>query len=148
MCKKQALVVPSKTIPQGIAALLAFNDNRGLEANAAAMEAATHQVLTGEITTATRAIDYNGVKVEEGHIIGLLNDELVTAQDTVEETLFDLLDRMSVGDLEIVTLYYGADIAANAAETLGTTIRHQHPHLDVEIVEGGQPHYFYIISAE
>lgn len=148
MSKKRVQVVASKTIPQGIAALLAFNDQRDLEANVAAMEAATHQVLTGEITTATRAIDYNGVKVAEGHIIGLLNDELVTAQDTLEETLFDLLDRMDVENLEIVTLYYGEDVTADAAAALSETLRRQHPHLEVEVVAGGQPHYFYIVSAE
>ena len=148
LSKKQALVVPSKTIPQGISALLAFNEQRDLETNAAAMEAATHQVLTGEITTATRAIDYNGVSVEEGHVIGLLNDELVTAQGTVEDTLFDLLERMGVENLEIVTLYYGEDVTADAANTLSERLRRKHSHLDVEVVEGGQPHYFYIISAE
>ena len=80
------------------------------------MEAATHHVLTGEITTATRAIEYNGVKVEEGHIIGLLNDELTAANDTIEETLFTLLDQMDAEDLEIVTLYYGNGITTAAAE--------------------------------
>ena len=80
ICKKHVLVVPSKTIPQGIAAMLAFNDQRDLETNARAMEAAIHHVKTGEITTATRAIEYNGVKVEEGHTIGLLNDESDSGQ--------------------------------------------------------------------
>ena len=66
ICRKHVVVVPSKTIPQGIAAMLAFNDQRSLEANAQAMEAATHHVLTGEITTATRAIEYNGVRSKRG----------------------------------------------------------------------------------
>ncbi len=148
ICRKHVVVVPSKTIPQGIAAMLAFNDRRSLEANLQTMEAATQHVLTGEITTATRAIEYNGVKVEEGHIIGLLNDELTAANDTIEETLFTLLDQMDAEDLEIVTLYYGNGITAAAAETIGATIRERYPNLEVEIVEGGQPHYYYIISAE
>ena len=148
ICRKHVVVVPSKTIPQGIAAMLAFNDQRSLEVNAQAMEAATHHVLTGEITTATRAIEYNAVKVEEGHIIGLLNDELTAANDTIEETLFTLLDQMDAEDLEIVTLYYGNGITAAKAETIGATIREKYPNLECEIVEGGQPHYYYIISAE
>lgn len=142
------LVVPSKTIPQGIAAMLAFNDQRSLEANAQAMEAATQHVLTGEITTATRAIEYNAVKVAEGHVIGLLNDELTVANDTIEETLFTLLDQMQAESLEIATLYYGNGMTAAEAEVLGAAIHNKYPNLEVEIVEGGQPHYYYIISAE
>jgi DAK2 domain fusion protein YloV len=148
ICRKHVMVVPSKTIPQGIAAMLAFNDQRSLEANAQAMETATHHVLTGEITTATRAIEYNGVSVEEGHVIGLLNDELTAANDTIEETLFTLLDQMDAEDLEIVTLYYGNGITAAEAATLGAAMREKYSKLEVEIVEGGQPHYYYIISAE
>jgi uncharacterized protein len=146
--RKHVVVVPSKTIPQGIAAMLAFNDQRDLETNVQAMEAATFLVLTGEITTATRAIEYNGVKVEEGHIIGLLNDELTAANETIEETLFTLLDQMAAEDLEIVTLYYGNGITPSEAQALGATIREKYSNLEVEIVEGGQPHYYYIISAE
>lgn len=148
LCKKHVVVVPTQTIPQGIAAMLAFNEQRTLEDNAQAMEAATRLVLTGEITTATRAIEYNGVNVEEGHIIGLLNDELTVAKDSVEETLFTLLEQMGAENLEIVTLYYGEDVAAPVAEALADTLRRQYPHLEVEVIEGNQPHYYYIISAE
>ena len=146
--KKHVVVVPTKTIPQGIAAMLAFNEQRDLEMNVRAMEAATHHVKTGEITTATRAIEYNGIRVEEGHIIGLLNDELTAANDTIEETVWTLLRQMEVENLEIVTLYYGNGTMENAAEELGEAVRRKYPHLEVEIVEGGQPHYYFIISAE
>jgi uncharacterized protein len=146
--QKQVLVIPSKTIPQGIAAMLAFNDQRDLETNGRAMEAATHHVQTGEITTATRAIEYNGVKVEEGHIIGLLNDELTAANETIEETLWTLLEQMEAANLEIVTLYFGNGITLDAAEELGALVREKYPQLEVEVVEGGQPHYYYILSAE
>ncbi len=145
---KQVLVVPSKTIPQGIAAMLAFSDQRNLEANAQAMEAAAQHVLTGEITVATRAIEYNGIKVEAGHIIGLLNDELTAANDTLEETLFNLLNQMHAENLEIITLYYGNGVTAGEAQAMATIIRARYSQLEVEVVEGGQPHYYYIISAE
>jgi fatty acid kinase len=128
--------------------MLAFNDQRSLEANVQTMEAATHHVLTGEITSATRAIEYNEVRVEEGHIIGLLNDELTAANETIEETLFTLLEQMDAEDLEIVTLYYGNGVTAAEAQTIGAAIREKYLNLEVEIVEGGQPHYYYIISAE
>lgn len=148
LTKKQVLVVPTKTIPQGIAAMLAFNEQRGLEANAQSMEAAARHVQTGEVTTATRSVEFNGLKVEQGQVIGLLNDELATANATVEEAVWSLLDRMGAANLEIVTLYFGNGLTAGAAQILADAIRDRYAHLEVEVVEGGQPHYDYIISAE
>jgi DAK2 domain fusion protein YloV len=148
LSKKQVLVVPSKTIPQGIAAMLAFNEQRDLEANARAMEAALKHVQTGEVTTATRSVEFNGLKVEQGQVIGLLNDELTTAAATVDEAVWALLDQMGADNLEIVTLYFGNGLNAQAAEALAQAIRERYQQLEVEVVEGGQPHYDYIISAE
>jgi DAK2 domain fusion protein YloV len=145
---KQVKVIPTKTIPQGIAALLAFNDQRDLDANAGSMEAAAKRVQTGEITTATRSVEFNGVKVEQGQTIGLLNDELTASGASIEEVAWQLLAQMEIGELEIVTLYFGHDIQLAAAEKFGDAVRAKHPHLEVEVVEGGQPHYSYIISAE
>ena len=148
LSQKQVLVVPTKTIPQGIAAMLAFNDQRDLDTNAHAMEAAAKHVKTGEVTRATRSVEFNGIKVEQGQIIGLLNDELTTAGSTVDEVAWLLLNQMGVENLEIVTLYYGNGLKAETAVTLGDAIREKYPHLEVEVVDGGQPHYDYIISAE
>ena len=148
LSQKHIIVVPTKTIPQGIAAMLAFNDQRDLAANAHAMEAAAKHVKTGEVTTATRSVEFNGIKVSEGQIIGLLNDELTTAGDSVEGAVWALLDQMDVNDLEIVTLYYGNGVTADTAETLAAAIRERHSQLEVEVVDGGQPHYDYILSAE
>ncbi|MFN8597957.1 MAG: DAK2 domain-containing protein [Anaerolineae bacterium] len=148
LSKKQIIVVPTKTIPQGIAAMLAFNEQRDLEANAKAMEAAAKHVKTGEVTTATRSVEFNGLKVEQGQVIGLLNDELTVAAQNVEEAVWGLLDQMGVDDLEIITLYFGNQITSNTAEALADAIRTRHSHVEVEVVEGGQPHYDYIISAE
>jgi hypothetical protein len=148
LSNKQVKVIPTKTIPQGIAALLAFNDQRDLEANASSMEAAAKRVQTGEITTATRSVEFNGIKVKEGQTIGLLNDELTCAGASIEEVAWQLLEQMEIEDLEIVTLYFGHDIQLAAAEKFGDAVRAKYPHLEVEVVEGGQPHYSYIISAE
>ncbi len=148
LSKKQVIVVPTKTIPQGIAAMLAFNEQRELDANAQAMETAAGHVKTGEVTRATRSVEFNGLNVEQGRVIGLLNDELTASGSTVEEVVWTLLDQMNVEELEIVTLYYGNGLTAGAAAELGEAIRAKHPHLEVEVVEGGQPHYDYIMSAE
>jgi dihydroxyacetone kinase-like predicted kinase len=148
LCKKQIVVVPTKTIPQGIAAMLAFNEQRDLEANARAMEAAAKHVKTGEVTTATRSVEFNGLKVEQGQVIGLLNDELTVAAPSVEEAVWGLLDQMGIDDLEIITLYFGNRLTGATAEGLANAIRARHANVEVEVVEGGQPHYDYIISAE
>ncbi len=148
LIEKQIKVVPTKTLPQGIAALLAFNDQHDLESNAHGMEAAATRVQTGEVTTATRSVEFNGVKVVEGQIIGLLNDVLTAAGISIEEVAWTLLEQMKVADLEIVTLYYGNGLPSAVADTFGNAIRDRYTHLEVEVVEGGQPHYDYIISAE
>ncbi len=148
LSRKEVVVVPTRSIPQGVAALLAFNHQAGLEENAEAMERAAREVHTGEVTTATRDATLNGVQVRQGQIIGLQDDQLVVSGDTVDEVVDALLDRMGVADLEIVTLYYGADVRQEEAEALASRLQEKYPDQTFEVVYGGQPHYFYILSAE
>jgi len=145
---KRVVVVPTKTVPQGVAAQLAFNPQADLEANAAAMEAAAKLIQTGEVTTATRDVDINGVQVKQGRFIGLLNDELSAAGDTLEDVIWELLQQMDTRHREIVTLYYGNGVRLEQAETLAEAVRQRYPSQEVEVVEGGQPHYHYVVSTE
>lgn len=145
---KRIVVVPTKTVPQGIAAQLAFNPQADLEANAAAMEAAAHAIQTGEVTTATRDVELNGVQVRQGRFIGLLNDELSASGDTAEDVIWELLCQMATLNREIVTLYYGNGVRRNEADALAEAIRERYPSQEVEVIEGGQPHYHYILSTE
>lgn len=148
LSQKEVAVVPTRSIPQGVAALLAFNHQADLEENAEAMARAVEDVRTGEVTTATRDAKLNGVTVRQGQIIGLEDDQLVASGDTVDEVVEALLDRMGVADLEIVTLYYGADVRQEEAEALAARLQEKYPDQTFEVVYGGQPHYFYILSAE
>lgn len=148
LSQKEVAVVPTRSIPQGVAALLAFNHQADLEENAKAMARALEDVRTGEVTTATRDAKLNGVTVRQGQIIGLEDDQLVVSGDTVDEVVEALLDRMGVADLEIVTLYYGADVREEEAEALAARLQEKYPDQSFEVVYGGQPHYFYILSAE
>ena len=148
LSQKEVVVVPTRSIPQGVAALLAFNHQAGLEENAETMERAAREVHTGEVTTATRDASLNGVQVRQGQIIGLQDDQLVVSGDTVDEVVEALLDRMGVADLEIVTLYYGAGVRQEEAEALAARLQEKYPDQTFEVVYGGQPHYFYILSAE
>ncbi len=145
---KRVVVVPTKTVPQGIAAQLAFSSQADLDTNAAAMEAATLHIQTGEVTTATRDVDMNGVHTKQGRFIGLLNDVLSTSGDTAQDVVWTLLDQMGAKECEIVTLYYGNGVQRDAAELLAKAIRARYPAQEVEVVEGGQPHYHYILSTE
>ncbi len=148
LSKKEVVVVPTHTVPQGVAALLALNYQADLEENAQEMLEAAQEVETGEVTTATRDATINGVTVRRGQVIGLHNGTLAVGGDSLEEVVEALLERMGVEELEIVTLYYGADVSRNEAEALIARLRERFPEQEFEAIEGGQPHYFCIISAE
>ncbi len=145
---RQVAVVPTRTVPQGIAAMLAFNPQAELEANVRAMDASAQHVRTGEVTIATRSVDMNGVKVREGQPIGLLDDALAAAGETIEAVIDQLLEKMDAAERELVTIYYGVSATAEGAQALADAIRERYSHLEVEVVAGGQPHYPYIFSAE
>ena len=145
---RQVVVVPTKSIPQGIAALLAFNPQTELDANVRAMESSARQVCTGELTFATRSVEVNGVEVNEGQPIGLLDDVLVAAGESLEAVACQLLDKMNAAERELVTIYYGDSTTAGDAWALVASIRERYDHLEIEVLAGGQPHYPYILSAE
>jgi hypothetical protein len=148
MAAKRVLVVPTKSIPQGIAALSAFTFSADLDTNATTMTDAASGVRTGEVTRAVRDATIGGVVVKAGKVIGLLDDVLTTASDDSTAVALDLLGRMDAEHAELVTLYTGADVTAAMAEALGARIEELYPHLAVEIVKGGQPHYDFIVSVE
>lgn len=145
---KQVAVVPSRSVPQGIAALMALNPNRDVAANAQAMEQALSLVKTGEMTRATRSVELDGVAVKAGSIIGLVDGKLCSSGSDEDVVLDEMLARLEVEECGIVTLYYGADVTGERAAEAADHIRQRFPELEVEVVEGGQPHYFYILGAE
>jgi uncharacterized protein len=148
LTSKKVSVVPTRTIPQGVAALLAINYDTDMEANTDAMKRAAEEVITGEITTAVRDTSMNGMEVKEGDTIGLLDDALVVAGKGREQVIRDLISKMGLKDREVLTLYYGKDIDSERVQRLSDGIRAEYPNLEVEVVDGGQPFYDYIISAE
>jgi uncharacterized protein len=148
LSSKPVQVVPSKTIPQGISALLALNPRSDLEHNAATMSAALGNVETGEVTMAVQDAQFNGIQVHAGDIIGLHNDVLSTTGVSSAEVVQTLLEQMSAAELEIITLYYGQPVQAREAEALRANLSELYPDQEIEVVDGGQPFYHYIISAE
>ena len=148
LTQKRLRVVETRSIPQGIAALLALNQDAELEANVTAMEEAGQGVLTLEVCRAVRSTSIGGVKVREGQIIAIVDDELKLAAETAEEGVLRALEDIEAEGASLVTLYYGADTKQAEAESLGERVKQAFPQYDVEVVCGGQPHYNYIASVE
>ncbi|MEA2572967.1 MAG: fatty acid kinase [Chloroflexia bacterium] len=148
LTRKKVAVVPTDTIPQGMAALLSFNYEADLDANVRAMDAASKQVETGEITRAVRDAKVEGIEVKEGEIIGLLNNKLVTTNPDREEVAWDLLDKMGAHERELITIYWGGEVNQSDAEQFQSRVQERFTNAEVELVHGGQPFYDYIISAE
>jgi DAK2 domain fusion protein YloV len=145
---KKVQVVPTKTMPQGIAALLGFSYQENLDENFRSMQESSQQVETLEITQAVRTVQVNGLSVSEGQFIGLWNDDLRAAGDDPLSVVQTVLGQVEMDQYEILTIYYGSDVSESDASALCTALRAQYPELEYESLNGGQAHYHYIISVE
>jgi DAK2 domain fusion protein YloV len=148
LTNKDVEIVATETVPQGVASLLAFDFEADLKTNARLMRQAIPAVQTAEITRAVRSTKINGIKIKRKQAIGLLNGELVAVGDSTASALYDTLDKLDLDTQEIITIYFGIDTEQTEAEQASTAIREKHPHLQVEVIRGGQPHYHYIVSIE
>ena len=146
--EKNMHVVPSTSIPQGVAALLEFNPHKPTDETAADMELGLSNVRTGEVCLAVRQVELNGVAVEEGQVIGILDRELVVAGDAPSDVLLALLERAEVEEGQLVTLYYGDPITEEEAEQAAAAVEDAIPGVELETVDGGQPYYHYVVSIE
>lgn len=145
---KKVGVVPSKTIPQGLAAMLRLIPDGDFDNIVSEMTAALDDVETGEITTATRTVEVDGVEVKEGQIIGLHNGKLVLSATSLEEACLGLLQKAHASHFEIITLFYGANVSRKEVFRIVDLIRKIYPEQEVEVQEGCQPHYQFIIAIE
>ena len=147
LTQKRLEVVPTESIPQGVAALLALNYEVELDSNLQAMEEARKRVKAIEMTRAVRASRYGKLEVKKGQPIAFLDGELVDTAPSFPALLQKLLPRLGRDQGEVATVYFGADTKLAQAEELARLLRRSFPG-EVEVVEGGQPHYNYIISLE
>jgi uncharacterized protein len=148
LTKKMVEIIPTETIPQGVAALLAFDYDANLETNTNLMKQAIENVKTIEVTRAVRSTQLGGLKIRKKQIISLLDNELITVGNNAIEVVMDTLNKLNLEENEILTLYYGSDTPLAEAEKTAVTIREKYSKLQVEIIRGSQPHYNYIISVE
>jgi DAK2 domain fusion protein YloV len=148
LTSKKVKVVPTRNIPQGIAAFLAFNYDMDVEQNVQAMEKATNKVKAIEVTRAVRRTRLNGLKIRKGQFIAILNDEdLIARADETVDVILEALGKAGVEKAGIVTVYYGAEIKDIEAQEIAQEIRDRY-QTEVEVIYGGQPHYDYIVSLE
>jgi hypothetical protein len=145
---KQVSVIHTRTIPQGFGAMLHHDPNGDFAETAAAMEASLADIATGEITQATRTVTIDEVEVNEGEILGLVNGRLCTSGATLTAVLEQMLIEMEMDERELLSLYYGADVTGSEAQQVASQIETLYPDVEVEVLPGGQAHYFYILGAE
>jgi DAK2 domain fusion protein YloV len=145
---KKVKVIPTRNIPQGIVALLAFDYEKNLEKNAQIMEETASKVKAIEVTKAVRGTRIDGLEIKKGQFIAILDDEdLIARADKIRDVIREALGKAGVDKVGIVTIYYGAEIKGAEAQEIAQEIRDWY-QAEIEVIYGGQPHYNYIISLE
>ncbi|MDD2251948.1 MAG: DAK2 domain-containing protein [Dehalococcoidales bacterium] len=148
LTKKKVLVVPTKTMPQGIAALLSFDYDADFETNHKLMSEALNSVKTIEVTRAVRSTQVNGLDIKKKQFISILDGQIISASNDLLDSLNWALEYFDTPEAEVVTIYYGEGEDESGAESVSASIAAKFPHLQFEIIKGGQRHYNYILSLE
>jgi len=145
---KKVEVIPTVTVPQGLAAMLRLIPGQELSQVAAEMQVAMSEIESGEITTAVREVEIDGIDVKEGEIISLHNGKLVGSNKTLKEGCITFLVTAKANDYELITMFYGENISQEDAESMAEFIQEEYPDQIIELQYGGQPHYQFILSIE
>ena len=145
---KEIIVIPTKTIPQGITALVNFIPDYSVEANTEAMNAEIEVVKTGQVTYAVRDTEIDGKTIKQDDFMGIGDKSILSVGTDLKETTLDMVEQLVDEDSAIISIYYGSDSSEEAAEEIASLIQEKHPDVEVEINNGGQPIYYYVISVE
>ena len=145
---KNIIVIPSRTVPQGITALVNFMPDLGPEENTQTMTEEMGNVRTAQITYAVRTTNIDGIDIEEGDIMALGDHGMLAVGKSVDGVALDAMKEMLDEECELVTIYYGADVSEHEAKVLEEQAQEQYPDKEIELQYGGQPIYYYLISAE
>ncbi|MBR2878858.1 MAG: DAK2 domain-containing protein [Clostridia bacterium] len=141
-------IIPTKTVPQGISAVIAFNPESSAEDNVRNMKDSASYVQTGLVTYAVRDSEANGIVIKEGNIIGLSDKTIVTAGEDINEAVLNVCESIADEDTGVITLYYGSDVSEDDANALFSQLEEKYEDCDVILQYGGQPVYYYMVSAE
>jgi len=145
---KNVVVIPSKTIPQGITAIINYVYDKSIEENVDRMIQEMQKVKTGQVTYAIRDTSVDGKEIKQGDIMGIGDKTILAVGSDVKETTLDLVHQLTDEDSELISLYYGEEVKEEDAEALAEEIMASYPDLDVEVHYGGQPIYYYVLSVE
>ena len=145
---KKVHVIPSKTIPQGITALINFDESNDAEHNIEVMTHEMKNVKTGQVTYAVRDTSMDGKEIKQNDIMGIGDKTILSVGQDIETTTLDMLAQLIDEDSELVSVYFGEDMTQEQADALADKISDSYPDLDLEIHSGGQPIYYYIVSVE
>ncbi|MBQ7455626.1 MAG: DAK2 domain-containing protein, partial [Clostridia bacterium] len=146
--EKNVLVIPTKNVAMGIAAVVAFQPDVSPEENAAAMDEAAQRVRTGMITYAVRDSEFEDLHITEGDIIGLHNGKVSVRSNSIHDVAISLMQALVTEDDSLITIFYGADTKEEDANKLQEELQKLYPDCDVEVLRGGQPLYYYLLSVE
>ena len=146
--EKEIIVVPSKTIPQGISALINYLPDKSVEENRALMKEEISLVKTVELTYAVRDTKIDEMTIHAGDIMGVADKGIVAVGKEIGDTAFESVEKLVEEDSELISLYYGKDVSEEDANALGERLQEAFPDCEIEVESGGQPLYYYIISVE
>ena len=145
---KKIIVIPSKTVPQGITAIINFVFDKSAEENAERMTEEMAKVKTGQVTYAVRDTSMDGFDIKQGNIMGIGDKTIMAVGEDIQTTTFDLIEKLISEESELISLYYGEEIQEDMANSLADEIMEKYPDIDVEVHMGGQPIYYYVLSVE
>lgn len=145
---KKIIVIPTKTVPQGISAIISFDAAKTPEENEEAMKEAISLVKTGQVTYAVRDTHIDDKEIKEGNIMGIGDHSILSVGEDIAEITKETIGLMIDEDSELISVYYGEDITEEDAHALGDELQEQYPDCEVEVYEGGQPIYYYVVSVE
>ena len=149
MVKDKAIfVIPTKTVPQGISAVIAFSAEATAEENSETMTEALSYVKSGQVTYAVRDTSFEGREIHESDIMGISDEGIVAVGKDIDETTLEMIDTMVDDESGLLSIYFGSDVTEDAADALAAKFSEKYPLVDVEVHSGGQPIYYYVISVE
>lgn len=148
LTEKNVFVIQSKSVPEGIGAILSFDESLSPEENFENMNEALKDIITGQITFAVRDTEFNGKEIKKDDIIGIANGEIQNKGSSPNQVAMDLIDQVINEDIGIISIFYGEDIKEDEAEKLRDILEERYEDIDIELLFGGQPLYYYVFSLE
>lgn len=145
---KNIIVIPTKTIPQGISALIAYSEEASPEENAEAMTEEIANIKSGSVTYAVRDTEIDDKTIKQGDIMGIGDKTILSVGQNIQDVTKDMIEQLAGDDAELISIYYGSDVTEEDANALAKEVEAVYPDVDVEVNYGGQPIYYYILSVE